>query len=143
MPAKYWHVTDLFLRNCRIKLVEAKQLLIKTRNIKKLNPMHFYNDCSHLPLRRTVSDPNLSVHEQTEKLDQLIIDTKKEQYKKFRAYVTNQIGAAKKNYISRSFSESNKSFHSWLKWKSQRQPSSICFLREIYLYSFSWLLLFD
>ena len=39
--------------------------------------MHFYNDCSHLPLRGTASDPNLSVHEQTEKLDQLIISIAK------------------------------------------------------------------
>ena len=35
--------------------------------------MLFDNDCSHLPLKRTASDPNLPVNEQTEKLDQLII----------------------------------------------------------------------
>ena len=57
----------------RIKHVKAKRLLIKTRNFKKLNPMHFYDDCSHLPLRRIASDPNLSIHERTEKLHQLII----------------------------------------------------------------------
>ena len=35
--------------------------------------MDFCNDCSHLPLRQIASDPNLSIHERTEKLDQLII----------------------------------------------------------------------
>ena len=35
--------------------------------------MDFYNDCSHLPLRQIATDPNLSIHERTKKLDQLII----------------------------------------------------------------------
>ena len=169
-----------FLQIGRIKPVKAKRLLIKTRNFRKLNPLHFYNDCSHLPLLQIASDHNLSIHERTEKLDQLIIsvvdkhapektvrvrckknqwltpeiqrlitlrnkyynqvfksahslpEAQIEQYKKFRNYVTNQIRAAKKNYISRSLSESDKSFYSCLKSMTKKGKSETTIEQIVY-----------
>ena len=47
-------------------------MLIETRNFKKLNPLHFYNDASVLPLRRIASDHKIPIYERTELLDQLI-----------------------------------------------------------------------
>ena len=142
--------------------------------------MRFNNDCSHLPLRRIASDQNLSIHERTEKLNQLIIsivdkhapektvrvrckknqwltperqrlitlrnkyynqvfksahsltDAQIEQYKKFRIYVTNQIRAAKKNFISRSLSESDKSFYSCLKSMTKKGKSETTIEQIVY-----------
>ena len=63
-----------FLTLDKMKPKKLIRKLIKTRNFRKLNPVLFYNDCALLPLKRTATDPNLSIHERTEKMDKLIIN---------------------------------------------------------------------